>query len=75
MNERNLSSAEESQAQASLESAIERAKAACERLKNQTVAAAKTTHETIQEYPYYALGVALGIGVVIGLLLGRGRDD
>jgi ElaB/YqjD/DUF883 family membrane-anchored ribosome-binding protein len=72
MNERNLSPAEESQA--NLESAIERAKAVCDRLKNQTVAAAKATDDTIREYPYYAVGIALGLGVLIGALLGRSRD-
>jgi ElaB/YqjD/DUF883 family membrane-anchored ribosome-binding protein len=37
-------------------------------------AGAKVTDETIREYPYHAIGVALGVGIVVGLLLGRRRN-
>lgn len=39
--------------------------------KKQVVAGAKYTDTTIRENPYQALAVALGVGVVIGVLVGR----
>ncbi len=58
-----------------LESAIHRAKEACERLQEQTTAAAKATDRTIREHPYQALGVAFGVGLLIGLLVQRSRNS
>ena len=65
---------EQAQVQASLESAIEKGKAVCERLKQQTAAAARATDQTIREYPYYALGAAFALGVIVGLLSRSGRE-
>ena len=75
MNETNPIETEERQARASLESVIERGKAVCERLKTQTAAAARATDETIRESPYYAIGIAFGVGVLVGLLACRSRRD
>ena len=57
---------EKGQIRANLENVIEKAKDACERLQNQTAAAAKATDKTIRDHPYEALGVAFGLGVLIG---------
>ena len=35
------------------------------------IAGAKYTDDTIREYPYYSIGVALGLGVLIGALMRR----
>jgi ElaB/YqjD/DUF883 family membrane-anchored ribosome-binding protein len=35
------------------------------------VSGAKYTDQTIREYPYQSLAVALGVGVLIGALIGR----
>ncbi len=56
---------------AKLEMAVEKAKAACERLQNQTAAAAKATDKTIREHPYQFMGIAFGLGVVLGAVLMR----
>ena len=40
-----------------------------------TVAAAKATNKTIREKPYQAIGVALGVGVLIGFLVMWSRRD
>jgi ElaB/YqjD/DUF883 family membrane-anchored ribosome-binding protein len=39
--------------------------------KKKVVAGAKYTDETIRENPYQSLAVALGVGVVLGVLIGR----
>lgn len=42
-------------------------------VQEKAIAGAKATDETIREYPYYAIGVALGVGALIGFLLARRR--
>jgi len=42
--------------------------------RKQVIAGARATDRTIREHPYPSLAIALGVGVVIGVLLGR-RDD
>lgn len=44
------------------------------RARKNIVAGAKYTDETIREYPYYSIGIALGVGVLVGALLRRSRD-
>jgi ElaB/YqjD/DUF883 family membrane-anchored ribosome-binding protein len=39
--------------------------------KKKVVAGAKYTDTTIRENPYQSLAVALGVGVVLGVLIGR----
>lgn len=43
------------------------------RARQNVVAGAKYADDTIREYPYYSLGIALGVGVLLGALL-RQRD-
>jgi ElaB/YqjD/DUF883 family membrane-anchored ribosome-binding protein len=68
---------EKTDLQARLEAAVERAKAVCQNLEEKTVAAAKATDTAVREHPYQALGIAFGVGVLVGALAarwGRGRD-
>ena len=60
---------------AKLEAATEKAKEVGERLKEQTVAAAKATDEVVREHPYQAIGIALGVGLLIGVVLARSRHE
>ena len=60
---------------AKLEAATEKAKEVCKRLQEQTVAAAKATDEAIREHPYQAIGIAFGVGVLIGVLAARSRGE
>ncbi|MCX6929845.1 MAG: hypothetical protein NT154_42520 [Verrucomicrobia bacterium] len=53
---------------AKLEAATEKAKEACQRLQEQTVAAAKATDKAVRENPYQALGIAFGVGLLIGVV-------
>ena len=54
-----------------LNAALESAKATCRRLEDQTVAAAKATDQAIRGHPYESIGVAFGLGLLIGVLLAR----
>jgi ElaB/YqjD/DUF883 family membrane-anchored ribosome-binding protein len=64
-----------SKLRAQLESAVAKAKQVCDRLQNQTAAAAKATDKSIREHPYQAIGIALGLGAVIGALIMWKRRD
>ena len=60
---------------AKLEAAIEKAKEVCKRLQEETAAAAKVADKAVREHPYQAIGVAFGLGVLIGVLATRCRHD
>jgi len=50
---------------------IESAKATCHRLEDKTVAAVKVTDRTIRDHPYESIGIAFGVGLLVGVLVGR----
>ena len=54
-----------------LASAIESAKASYHRLEEKTVAGAKATDKAIRTHPYESLGVAFGMGLLVGVLMAR----
>ena len=56
---------------ARLSSAIESAKATYHRLEEKTVAGAKATDKAIRAHPYESLGIAFGMGLLVGVLVGR----
>ena len=60
---------------AKLDKAVGKAKEACERLEEQTAAAAKAANKTIREHPYEALGIAFGVGLLLGVLAMCSRRD
>jgi ElaB/YqjD/DUF883 family membrane-anchored ribosome-binding protein len=60
---------------AKLSAAADKAKAAYDRLHEKTVAAAKAADKTVRDHPYQAIGVAFGIGLLIGVLATRNRRD
>jgi ElaB/YqjD/DUF883 family membrane-anchored ribosome-binding protein len=66
---------EQGEQKAKLEGAIEKAKEVCERLQTQTAAAARAAGNAVREHPYQAVGIAFGVGVLIGVLVMRGRRD
>ena len=66
---------EKTNIRAKLESAIEKAKDACERLEEKTVAAAKTADKAVRTHPYQAMGIAFGMGLLVGVLATRSRRD
>ena len=56
-----------------LVSAVQRIKARCERLKGHAVAGARATDRVIRLHPYTSLGIAVGVGFVLGALANAGR--
>ncbi len=54
-----------------LSAALESAKATAQRLEEKTVAAARATDKTIREHPYESIGIAFGLGLLIGVLVTR----
>jgi ElaB/YqjD/DUF883 family membrane-anchored ribosome-binding protein len=59
------------EARSRLAEAIEKAKTTCHRLEEKTVAAAKATDKAIREHPYESIGIAFGVGILLGVLIGR----
>ncbi len=54
-----------------LKETLEQAKVTYRRLQDKTVAAAKATDKVIREHPYESLGIAFGVGLLIGVLVAR----
>ena len=54
-----------------LAAALESAKAAYQRLQDGTVAAARATDDTIRDHPYESIGIAFGVGLLVGVLVAR----
>jgi len=60
-----------SEVRARLSGAIESAKVTCHNLQDKTVEAAKATDKVIRSHPYESIGVAFGVGLLIGVLVTR----
>ena len=54
-----------------LAAALEVAKETRRKLEERAVSGAKATDRVIREHPYESIGAAFGIGLVLGLVLGR----
>ena len=60
-----------SEVRSRLAGALESAKANCANLQDKTVEAAKATDRVIREHPYESLGIAFGVGLLLGVLVTR----
>lgn len=60
-----------SEARSRLAAALDSAKATYQRLEERTIAAAKATDKTIRQHPYESIGVAFGLGLLVGVLVAR----
>jgi len=56
---------------ARLSAAVDSAKATYHRLGEKAVAGAKATDKTIRAHPYESIGVAFGVGLLVGVLVTR----
>lgn len=54
-----------------LSATLDAAKATYRRVEEKAIAGAKVTDKTIREHPYESIGVAFGVGLLIGVLVGR----
>jgi ElaB/YqjD/DUF883 family membrane-anchored ribosome-binding protein len=54
-----------------LQSALERGKEAWGELQDKAVEQAKVADEVIRDHPYHSIGVAFGVGALLGVLIAR----
>jgi ElaB/YqjD/DUF883 family membrane-anchored ribosome-binding protein len=54
-----------------LQASVGRMKDTCRELEQKVVAGAKATDKVIREHPYESIGVAFGVGLLIGVLVTR----
>lgn len=50
---------------------LEKAKSTCHRIEERAIDAAKATDKVIREHPYQSIGVAFGLGLLVGVLITR----
>ena len=50
---------------------LESAKATCRRVEDKAIEGAKATDKVIREHPYESIGLAFGIGLLVGALVTR----
>ncbi len=59
------------EARTRLAASLEGAKASFHNVEEKAIAGAKATDKIIREHPYQSLGVAFGVGLLIGVLVTR----
>ena len=59
------------EARTRLTHSLENARTSFQRVEDRAIEGAKATDKVIRDYPYQSLGVAFGVGVLIGVLVGR----
>ena len=63
------------EARTRLRKTLESAKDGCDRLQEKAVAGVKATDQVIREHPYQSIGVAFGVGLLVGVLAMRRNSD
>jgi ElaB/YqjD/DUF883 family membrane-anchored ribosome-binding protein len=61
------------QARARLSQTLEKAKGTAQELQVKAAEKAKVADEVIRQHPYQSLGVAFGVGLLLGVIANRGR--
>ena len=56
---------------AELTNALARLKSRCQHLQQTAISGARTADRVIRDHPYQSIGVAFGMGMVVGTLLNR----
>jgi ElaB/YqjD/DUF883 family membrane-anchored ribosome-binding protein len=59
------------EARARLTASLESAKSGFYKVEDKTIAGAKATDKVIREHPYQSIGIAFGVGLLIGALVSR----
>ena len=62
------------EARARLSQAVASARETALELQARAAEKAKVADEVVREHPYESVGVAFGVGLLLGLLFSRGRD-
>ena len=58
---------------ARLSHALENARGTAHQLEIKAVEKAKAADKVIRDHPYQSIGIAFGVGVLVGLVIGRSR--
>ena len=61
-------------ARARLVQTLEKAKESALELQAKAAEKAKVADEVIRQHPYESMGVAFGLGLLLGVIVNRGRD-
>lgn len=56
---------------AKLQESLTKAKETCRRLEDRAIAGAKAADRVIRDHPYETIGLAFGLGVLLGVLINR----
>jgi len=67
----NVAEAKVVEARKRLAGALERGKETWGEIQDSAAAQAKMADELIREHPYESIGIAFGVGALVGLLIGR----
>ena len=59
------------EARARLEATVKAAKETCLKIEDRAIASAKAADKAIREHPYESMGIAFGVGLLIGVLVTR----
>jgi len=59
------------EARARLAASLDSAKGSFHRLEDKAVAGARATDRVIRDHPYQSIGIAFGVGLLIGVLVSR----
>src|SRR5437667_12051601 len=59
------------EARVKLAATLESAKATCKKLEEKTIASAKAADRVIRDHPYHSVGIAFGIGLLVGVMVNR----
>ena len=59
------------EARARLREALDKARTSAQELEDKAAAGARATDQLIREHPYESLGIAFGVGLLIGVLVNR----
>jgi ElaB/YqjD/DUF883 family membrane-anchored ribosome-binding protein len=62
------------QARARLTQTLEKARETAQELQVKAAEKAKVADEVIREHPYESMGIAFGLGLLLGVIVNRGRD-
>ena len=54
-----------------LRKAVDQIKEKCEAVQKAAIKGARSTEKVVREHPYESLGVAVGVGLLIGLLINK----
>jgi len=60
-----------SDARKRLAAALDSGKEICGRVRDKAIQGAKVADEAVHEHPYQAIGIAFGVGAILGYLLSR----